>query len=79
MTGTTPYETEIFVDPTVPLVRMVREFDAPVERVFRAHADPELAVQWMGPRGLEMRIEHWDCRGGDIDIWHDVRPPAFRR
>ncbi len=57
-------ETEIVVDPDVPLVRIIREFDAPVERVFRAHTDPELVRQWLGPRRHEMIIDHWDCRTG---------------
>jgi uncharacterized protein YndB with AHSA1/START domain len=61
-TGT--HETEIFVDPKVPLVRFVREFDAPADKVFRAHVDPELIVQWLGPRRQEMRVETWDCRNG---------------
>ena len=57
-------ETEITVDPDVPLVRITREFDAPPARVFRAHTDPELFVQWNGPRSVESRIDHWDCRTG---------------
>ena len=32
--------------------------------MFRAHTDPELLVQWLGPRGLEMRVDHFDCRTG---------------
>ena len=55
MTTTSTHETEIIADPDVPLVRIIREFDAPPEKVFRAHTDPELVVQWLGPRGLEMR------------------------
>ena len=45
MTSTTHHETQIVSDPDVPLVRIVREFDAPPEKVFRAHVDPELIVQ----------------------------------
>lgn len=41
-----------------------REFEAPVAAVFRAHADPELFAQWIGPRALENRITHWDFRSG---------------
>ena len=52
MTSTTHHETQIVADPDVPLVRIVREFDAPPEKVFRAHIDPELVVQWLGPRDL---------------------------
>jgi len=63
-TAGTHHETEIIVDPDVPLVRIIREFDAPPEKVFRAHTDPELVVQWLGPRSLEMRVEHYECRTG---------------
>lgn len=61
---TSTHETEIVSDPDVPLVRIVREFDAPPSAVFRAHTDPELVVQWLGPRDLEMVIDHYDCRTG---------------
>src|SRR3712207_8501964 len=60
----TTHETRIDVDPEVPLVRITREFDAPRAKVFRAHTDPELVAQWLGPRGLEMTIDHYDCRTG---------------
>ena len=59
---TSTRETEIIADPKIPLVRITREFDAPRTKVFRAHTDPELVVQWLGPRGTEMRIDHFDCR-----------------
>jgi uncharacterized protein YndB with AHSA1/START domain len=60
----TKHETEISVDPDVPLVRITREFDAPAAKVFRAHTDPELVVQWLGPRSTTTRIDHYDCRTG---------------
>ena len=89
MTTTSAHATEITADPRVPLVRITREFDAPPEKVFRAHTDPELVVQWLGPRGYEMRIDHYDCRTGGSyryvhisdgnefgfhGCFHDVRP-----
>ena len=61
---TTTHETQITADPEVPLIRITREFDAPPSKVFRAHTDPDLVVRWLGPRGLEMRIDHYDCRTG---------------
>ena len=60
----TTRETQIVADPDVPLVRIVREFDAPKEKVFRAHTDPELVAQWMGPKSTQNRIDQWDCRTG---------------
>jgi uncharacterized protein YndB with AHSA1/START domain len=64
MTTNTKHETQIIVDPDVPLVRIIREFDAPVEKVFRAHTDPEIFKQWTGPNGYENEIETFDCRTG---------------
>lgn len=64
MTTTRTHETEIIVDPDVPLLRIIREFDAPPAQVFRAHADPDLLVRWLGPRDIEMEVDHHDCRTG---------------
>ncbi|MEY2476283.1 MAG: hypothetical protein QOG87_1598 [Actinomycetota bacterium] len=61
---TSTYETEIALDSDVPLVRITREFDAGPEKVFRAHTDPALLTQWLGPRDIEMRIDQFDCRTG---------------
>ncbi|MGY1631463.1 SRPBCC family protein [Geodermatophilus sp. SYSU D01186] len=61
---TSTHETQIIADTEVPLIRIIREFDAPPSKVFRAHTDPDLLVQWLGPRGLEMTIDHYDCRTG---------------
>ena len=63
MTVTTG-DTEITADPDLPLVRITREFDAPPDKVFRAHTDPALLVQWNGPNGTETRVDHLDCRTG---------------
>jgi uncharacterized protein YndB with AHSA1/START domain len=64
MTAVPTHETQISVDPDVPLVRITREFDAPPEKVFRAHTDPDLVVQWLGPRRHEMVVDRWDCQTG---------------
>ena len=86
---TSTHETEITVDADLPLVRITREFDAPPEKVFRAHTDPSLVARWLGPRSTEMRIDHYDCRTGGSyryvhvsdgqeygfhGCFHDVRP-----
>lgn len=44
----------------LPFVDIEREFDAPPAAVFRAHADPELVSQWMGPHGYEMTLPEWN-------------------
>ncbi len=48
----------------VPFVEIVREFDAPVQAVYRAHEDPDLVKQWLGPHGYEMKIDEYEFRTG---------------
>lgn len=70
--STSTRETTITADPTVPLVRVVREFDAPPSRVFRAHTDPALLAQWFGPRDSRTRFEHFDATtGGTFRYVHE--------
>jgi uncharacterized protein YndB with AHSA1/START domain len=64
MTTTTKHETEIIVDEKVPLVRIIREFDAPVAKVYRAHVDPEIYAKWVGPEARGAQIDYWDARTG---------------
>ena len=81
MSTSTAHETQIVADPDVPMVRITREFDAPPAKVFRAHTDPDLVTRWLGPRGVRMRVEHYDCRtGGSYRYVHtqDGEEYAFR-
>ena len=48
----------------VPFIDIERVFDAPVAAVFRAHAEPDLIKQWLGPNGYEMDIDHFDFTSG---------------
>jgi uncharacterized protein YndB with AHSA1/START domain len=57
-------ETTIEADPNVPTIRIIRDFDAPPDRVFRAWVDPELVAKWLGPKSSEMRIDQWNARTG---------------
>lgn len=41
-----------------------REFDAPAAALFRAHADPALVKQWLGPASNDMTVEKWDFHSG---------------
>ncbi|MFZ1888001.1 MAG: SRPBCC domain-containing protein [Candidatus Binataceae bacterium] len=52
---------------TVPAERelvITRIFDAPRKVVYKAWADPEQAVKWLGPRGFTGKIEKMDARPG---------------
>ena len=48
----------------LPFIEFDREFDAPVEAVFRAHKEPDLVKQWLGPAGYDMDIDSYDFRTG---------------
>jgi uncharacterized protein YndB with AHSA1/START domain len=85
----TTNEAEVIVDEKIPMVTLIREFDAPPQKVFRAHVEPELFVQWNWPEGYTVRFDQFDCRtggayritmaGADIEgsvhgSFHDVIP-----
>ncbi|KQW08252.1 polyketide cyclase [Leifsonia sp. Root4] len=77
----------------VQYVDFVREFDAPVAAVFRAHAEPDLVKQWLGPDGYDVEIERFNfVTGGGYryihrapdgeeyafnGVFHVVRPNDF--
>jgi uncharacterized protein YndB with AHSA1/START domain len=61
---TTLAETTIEADPKLPIIHMTRDFRATPAQLFRAHTDPALFAQWIGPSSLATRIEHWDARTG---------------
>ncbi|MET9351445.1 TIGR03086 family metal-binding protein [Streptomyces sp. NPDC006617] len=83
-------EARIEADPVLPTILITRDFDAPPERVFQAYTDPDLVVQWLGPRRLTMRIDRYDARSGGSyryvhraddgteygfhGVFHEVRP-----
>jgi uncharacterized protein YndB with AHSA1/START domain len=54
----------ISADPEVPVIHITRDFAATPEQLFRAHTDPTLFVQWIGPDSLTSTVEYWDARSG---------------
>ncbi len=57
-------KTKITAEPGKQEFFITREFDAPRELVFKAHTDPKLYTQWLGPRRLTMTLEKFDPRSG---------------
>jgi uncharacterized protein YndB with AHSA1/START domain len=57
-------ETTIETVKDLPVIKITREFDAPAEKVFRAHTDPDLFTQWIGPRSIDTKITEWDATTG---------------
>ncbi len=78
---TEQHQTRIEVDPDVPLVRITRDFDAAPALVFRAHTDPDLVAQWLGPRRRTMVVDHYECRTGGsyryVHVGEDGSEEAF--
>jgi uncharacterized protein YndB with AHSA1/START domain len=67
-------KTEITAEPGIPVITITREFDAPRGLVFRAHSDPDLLVQWLGPRDLATAIDRYEVRDGGT--WRYVQTDA---
>jgi len=40
-------------------IRITREFDLPVDLLFRAHAEPEIVEQWMGTKVLKLETRKY--------------------
>ena len=57
-------KTGIIAEPGTQQIVITREFDAPRELVYRAYTDPELLVQWLGPKRLTMTVERHELRDG---------------
>jgi uncharacterized protein YndB with AHSA1/START domain len=48
---------------------LVRTYDAPLERVWQAWADPSQAQKWWGPAGVTNPTFDWDFKtGGKINV-----------
>jgi uncharacterized protein YndB with AHSA1/START domain len=54
----------IEADPTVPIIRITRDFAATPAQLLRAHTDPELFARWVGPDGTTTTVDRWDATTG---------------
>ena len=64
-------KTRVTVEPGKQEIIITREFDAPRELVFKAHTDPKIYVQWLGPHGYEMILETFEpVNGGKYRYIH---------
>ncbi len=84
-------KTTITAEPGKQEMLIIREFDAPRELVFKAFTDPELYVQWLGPRRLTTMLDIFEPRSGGRwrylqkdqsgnefgfhGVYHEVRAP----
>jgi uncharacterized protein YndB with AHSA1/START domain len=56
--------TQFTAEPGVPQIIIVRRFDAACELVFRAHIEPDLLAQWLGPRRLVTIVDRLEAHDG---------------
>ncbi|MBD7996492.1 SRPBCC family protein [Arthrobacter sp. Sa2CUA1] len=84
---------EVTAPDGVPYLDAAREFDYPARQVFRAHVDPEVYAEWIGPDRLTTRVDGFepvsggsyrfvqtDDDGGEFafrGVFHTVRPDEF--
>jgi uncharacterized protein YndB with AHSA1/START domain len=66
--------SKITTEPGSLQILVEREFDAPAEVLFRAHTDPDLLKQWLGPDGLMMDIPTFESRDGGRWDWVFTSP-----
>lgn len=57
-------QTNVKAEPGKQELFITREFEAPRELVFKAFADPEILVQFLGPKNLKMKIDHYNFKSG---------------
>jgi uncharacterized protein YndB with AHSA1/START domain len=56
--------TRVSAPAGVPFIDVERDFDAPRDLLYRAWTEPDLLVQWLGPRQYRMEIDVWEPRDG---------------
>ena len=71
-------KTTITAEPGKQEIFITREFDAPRELVFKAYTDANLYKQWLGPRGLEMKLEKFEpVTGGSYRYIHSDKSGSY--
>ncbi|QGN33344.1 SRPBCC domain-containing protein [Microlunatus sp. Gsoil 973] len=82
-------EATIIADPDLPKVTITREFDAPADKVFTAHVDPDIFARWIGPNQYDVTIDRWEATTGGsyryatgeewfFGSFHEVQPDQRR-
>ena len=71
-------KTILKAEPGKQEVLITREFDAPRELVFKAYTDPELYVQWLGPREQKMTLEALEPQPGGVWRYYSIGPDGIK-
>ena len=55
-------------------IHMVREFNAPIDKVWKAHTDPDLLDKWVAPNPWIAKTKIWDFRVGGVSLYAMISP-----
>ena len=67
-------ETQYTSENTANKLRVLREFDAPIEKVWRAWTDPKIIDRWWAPKPWQAKTKSMDFRAGGSWIYAMVGP-----
>lgn len=71
-------KTRIEKDFAAGFIRVTREFDAPLEMVWRAYSESQLLDQWWGPAPWRAETRSLDFRAGGHWLYAMVSPEGQR-
>ena len=66
-------------DMAAKSIHIVREFNAPVEKVWKAWTDPVLLDKWTGPKPWKAVTKTWDFTVGGIWLYAMVSPEGQKQ
>jgi uncharacterized protein YndB with AHSA1/START domain len=67
-------ETTIKIEPGKHDITIIREFEAPRELVFKAFANPDILMQFLGPNDTIMKIDYYYFKtGGSYRYFHSKK------
>jgi uncharacterized protein YndB with AHSA1/START domain len=67
-------ETQYTKDSTANRIRVLREFDAPIEKVWLAWTDPKILDQWWAPKPWQTKTKSMNFREGGSWTYSMVGP-----
>ena len=60
---------EFTADIAAKKIHLTREFNAPIEKVWKAFTDPDLLVKWIAPKPWTAETKTWDFTVGGISLY----------
>src|ERR1700743_1132818 len=61
-------------DLAAKTIHVVREFNAPIEKVWRAWTEPDLVEKWIAPKPWKAQTKIWDFTVGGASLYAMIGP-----